>query len=321
MKQASATSGVGRLAFAGFMGRLVLLVSSLLSITAIASASSDVPPRLVWRAPPECIGAVELERAVSAELRRPAFSEGPGSEFLVRGSIERIPSGSYQAEVRLERVSGEAVGMRSLGSDNHDCRSLDEALAVMLAIMLNVSREEPAPPAPSRWSYRVALGGNATLGRMPGPGVELIAAGGPTLRKVLGFALEVGFEWGPEQDRDEGSVSARALAARLALSPLLLRGNPELALHLAGGGGALTATAAGFAAVSQETLGFAELRLGPRLSLRLARALFFEIVGDFGLMPVRPAFLVTNADGSEEELFRPSPWFGALGISFALRPP
>jgi hypothetical protein len=299
------------------VGLLALVWSAALP----ARAAPEEAPSLVWRAPPECIGEAEVRAAVTRELGRAAFASGTDGELVVRGSVVQTPSRSYRVEVALERESGETVGVRSLTSDNQVCRSLDEAISVMLAIMLNVSRAEQANPRPSAWSYRFALGGAGTLGRMPGPGVELVAAGGPSLRRVLGFELELGVETGPEQDQAEGSVSARALSGRLGLSPILIRGRPELALRIAAGGGALQATAAGFAAVRRETLGFLELRSGPRLAVPLSGALFLEIQGDVGLMPVRPEFLLANPDGSQELLFQPSLVFGTLGLSLALRPP
>ncbi|HEY3494042.1 MAG TPA: hypothetical protein VGK73_05120 [Polyangiaceae bacterium] len=295
-------------------------MSTLLAAASGAAREADAAPSLVWRAPPECISAAELDRAVSAELRRPAFAAGASGELVVAGHIDHTTAGTYRAEVALTRASGETVGVRSLSSDNRDCRSLDEALAVMLAIMLNVSQAERPAPERSALSYRLALGGAVTLGRLPGPGIEATLSGGPWLRDRLGFELELGFETGPAERHDEGSVKARAFGARFALAPVLLRGNPTLELHLSGGGGAMQAQASGFAFSRRETLGFAEIRGGPRLALRLGGALCFEISGDFGVMPARPRFLVQNADGSSEELFRPAPVFGALGLGLSLRP-
>src|SRR5436190_1271959 len=77
---------------------------------------------------------------------------------------------------------GAPLGARTLESDNRDCRSLDAALTVMLAIMLNVRRadvaalagETPTAPLPARvpWRPRAGAGAGVVLGLLPQPGVE-----------------------------------------------------------------------------------------------------------------------------------------------------
>ena len=99
------------------------------------AAPAEEPPSLVWNAPPECIGEEQVRRTVTETLGRQAFATGPDAELVVRGLVERTTSRAYRVEVALERDSGETIGVRDLASDNHDCRSLDEAIAVMLAIM------------------------------------------------------------------------------------------------------------------------------------------------------------------------------------------
>ena len=277
-------------------------------------------PRLEWVAPPECIGRGELERAVTQELGRPAF-DANGRELVVRGYVVRTPGGPYRAAVTLARVSGAALGVRNIASDDATCRSLDEALIVMLGIMLNVGRAELAAPPPSPWSFRLGLGGAATLGRMPGPGVELALSGGPALPGVVDFGAELAVETGPSRDIAEGSVHARALSGRVAVSPVLLRGSPELALHAAVGGGVVAARADGFASSDDGLLGVVDVRGGARLSLRLARPLWLEIAGDVGFYALRPEFSVKNADGTRDTLFEPGPVFGTLGLGLAYRPP
>ncbi len=253
------------------------------------------------------------------ELGQPAFDTN-GRELVVRGHVLRTETGAYRAEVTLARASGEPLGVRSLTSDDRACRSLDEALVVMLGIMLNVSREELATPVASPWSMRLSLGGSVTVGRMPGPGAELSLSLGPTLPSVLGLDAELAVETGPSDTALEGSVRARAASVRLGVSPVLIAGTPELSVRAAAGGGVLEATAAGFDSAHEETLGMAEIRAGARLSVRIARPLWLEFMGDGGVFVLRPRFSVKNADGSREELFHPGPLFGALGLALAIRP-
>ena len=112
--------------------------------------------RLEWTAPAECIDGAALAAAVSGQLGRPAFADGGDTELVARGRVEKSDSGRHRAEVVLSTRGGERLGVRLLDSDNNDCHSLDEALAVMLAIILNVRRADvpalarEAPPLPPR---------------------------------------------------------------------------------------------------------------------------------------------------------------------------
>ncbi len=295
------------------------MLALLASSSAGAAASDPSVPRLEWRAPRPCIGARELDRLVSLELGRAAF-DASADELVVRGRVVQRASGHYDAYVELARASGESLGVRRISSDNHDCRSLDDALAVMLGIMLNVGRAELAASPPSPWSLRLAAGGFGTLGVMPGPGLEVQVSGGPTLPGVVGFEAEVGLELGPSRPAAEGTVEARALSGRLGVSPVLWSRGAELALRLAGGAGIVEATAAGFESTAARARPRAEVRAGLRLSLPIARPLWLELAGDGGALLVRPRFFVMNPDGSRQELFRPGPAFGTFGLSLAFRP-
>ena len=136
----------------------------------------DAPSvRLEWTAPAECIDGAALAAAVSGQLGRPAFAPGADAELVARGRVEKSDSGRHRAEVVLSTRGGEPLGVRTLDSDNNDCHSLDEALAVMLAIMLNVRRadvpalaREAPPPAP-RWRPRAGAGAGWCSGCCPSP--------------------------------------------------------------------------------------------------------------------------------------------------------
>jgi len=299
--------------------RLVPLTFALIGKPA-AAAVDDARPRLEWHAPPECIRAAELSRAVTVELGRPAFAApGAPGELVVRGHVERTQHGLYRAEFALERASGAVLGVRALTSDTSDCRSLDEATAVMLAIMLNVRREE-LQPEPSPWSYRLSAAGGATLGLVPGVGLEVTASGGPALPRVLGLDLELGVVFGRERPADEGTIRGRVGSARLAASPVLVAGAVELSLHTAAGAGAMEATAAGFPQTTKAIRPFMDLRAGVHLAVPISRPVWLGFGVDAGFLPIRPRFVVRNPDGTREELYEPRAVYGSLALSLSFRP-
>lgn len=288
---------------------------------AAVDVAVEARPSLDWRAPPECIRATELSRAVTSELGSPAFAPGGRSDTVVHGRVVRTANGFYRVDVSLERVSGGVLGVRTLQGDNKDCRSLDEATAVMLAIMLNVSRAELDEPRPSPWSYELGLAAFGVVGLLPRPGGDVTLYGGPTLPGTLGFALELGADAAPRRPRDEGSVSAWSASARAAVSPVLVSGpGVELALRAAAGGGLMSVTTDGFSRVGSARRGFVDLRAGARLALRVGGSLWVGAGGDAGFLPLRPGFLLENADGTREELFRPSVLFGTFGLTLSFRP-
>jgi len=300
--------------------RLIAVALALLARSTNAWAD-DRLPELVWLAPPECIPTGELARAVAAELGRPAFAApGAAGELVVRGRVERMQSGLYRVEVALERASGDVLGVRTLTSDTNQCRSLDEATAVMLAILLNVSREAPESE-PSPWSYRLAAAGGAALGLVPGAGLEVAVSGGPALPRVLGLDLELGVVLGTERPAGEGTIRGRAGAARLAVSPVLVAGAVELSLHAAAGAGAMEGTAAGFAQATSAVKAFVDLRAGMALVVRLSRPVWLGLGVDAGFLPIRPTFVVRNPDGTRDELYEPRLVYGALALSLSFRPP
>jgi hypothetical protein len=282
----------------------------------------DARPSLDWRAPAECIRATELSRAVTAELGAPAFAPGGQSDTVVHGRVVRTPNGFYRVDVSLERVSGGVLGVRTLEGDNRDCRSLDEATAVMLAIMLNVTRGEIAAAETSPWSYEAGLTLSGIVGLLPRWGAEITAFVGPTLPGTLGFAAEVDLAMAPRAPRAEGYVRAWAATGRAALSAVLVSGpGVELALRLAGGGGVLSATGAGFPRVASAQRAIMDARTGARFGLRLGGAFWLGGGGEVGFLPLRPRYLVQNQNGVMDELFRPSLLLGTLGVTFSFRPP
>jgi hypothetical protein len=286
----------------------------------VDAAAVDARPSLEWRAPAECIPATELSRAVGVELGRAAFAPAGESDTVVYGRVVRTPNGFYRVDVSLERVRGGVLGTRTLEGDNRDCRSLDEATAVMLAIMLNVSREEIAA-AESPWSYDVGLGFSGVVGPLPRLGGEVTAHVGPSLPGSIAFGAETSLAMAPRDRRAEGYVRAWVATARAFVTPVLVSSRSvELALHAAAGGGALSGTGEGFPRVASARRAIVDLRAGARLSLHLGGDLWLGGGGDLGVLPIRPRYLVQNQDGVMDELFRPSLLMGTFGVTLSFRP-
>jgi len=293
----------------------------------VADASDTPSVRLEWTAPAECIDGGALAAAVSGQLGRPAFAPDPDAELVARGRVEKSDSGRHRAEIALATRGGEPLGVRALESDNNDCRSLDEALAVTLAIVLNVHRadvpalaREAAPPPAPRWRPRAGAGAGVVLGLLPAPGIEAVVSAGLMRGGRLEPGVDLAWDRAGDAAAAEGRIEVQAASARLAIAPVLFgRPRVDLRLRVSAGAGPMWARASGFAQVFTQTRLVADGRIGLQIGLRAVGPLWIQVGGEVGWLPIRPTFEVRNPDGTAETLFKPQPVIATVGAGLALR--
>jgi len=309
----------------------VLIGAALARAAAAAAPVEDAPSvRLEWTAPVECIDGAALAAAVSGQLGRPAFADSGDTELVARGRVEKSDSGRHRAEVVLSTRGGERLGVRMLDSDNNDCHSLDEALAVMLAIILNVrradvpalAREAPPlpPPPPPRWRPRAGAGAGVVFGLLPEAGIETAVSAGLMRGGRLEPGIDLAWDWAGEAPAAEGRLRVQAASVRLAIAPVVFgRSRGDLRLRLSAGGGPMWATASGFAEVFSQTRLVVEGRIGLQAGVRVAGPVWVQIGAEAGWLPIRPTFAVRNADGSLDPLFEPRSVIATVGAGLAWR--
>jgi hypothetical protein len=165
-------------------------------LTSRATAQSPTPARSalsVDRAPGAegCISRQELERAVEQRLQRPVFATRERADVVVRAHIERRARG-YHATLRMTTRDGHQLGSRELDTRAAHCSALDDSLALIVALMVDIPRDEvskrgDATPievprrthAPRRpWRMEATASGVIALGLLPeiGLGARLTAA-------------------------------------------------------------------------------------------------------------------------------------------------
>ncbi len=113
---------------------------------------SDVPvsAELDWQRTPEAESCVEgdaLQRAVEDRLGRTVFVEN-GPDVVLTGRVSRGPNGAWAVELHLASAQGQPMGIRSLETEAEDCSSLDDSLALVLAVMLDIPKADVPPPEP-----------------------------------------------------------------------------------------------------------------------------------------------------------------------------
>jgi len=181
-------------------------VATLACAAALAAPAhaQDAPvlAELEWRGGPEgsnCIAAADLEAAVEARLGRALFAPKGQADVRLSGAIV-AEEGKWLVRMTLTSVQGEPMGERELESESADCSALDDSLALVLAVMLDIPKTRiptpaPAPaaatpqPTPSptrtpppvsklrvpkdtpprrpRWRFEVGLSGAGTFGLLP----------------------------------------------------------------------------------------------------------------------------------------------------------
>lgn len=265
-----------------------------------------VPTAVSLEAPAVCASAAALTEGVALQLGRAPFAAPSDAELVIAISITEETDGLFLAQLELRSVAtGEVFGTRSLRSDERDCASLDDPLAVIVAMLLNVQRDELALPTPrSPWQARLSARGGLGLGQLPGPSAEAELEVGAALRDVVTFGVAVGFGWADTVPVAEGTLAVLAGTLRGVVAPILTSGDAiELSLPISVGAGIARGEAAGFAASRAQTVFFFDVGVGLRLSIELAPWLALELGGDLRALPVRPTFYVRNGDGSLEPLF------------------
>ncbi len=116
-----------------------LLVCSLL-VSARPCAARDVPHgvALNWvrlEGAEACLPAAELSARVERRLERSLFVVDEAAELSIDGAVQPSAAGFHVRLVLSDRA-GRMLGERMLESGDVDCRKLDEAVVLVIAVML-----------------------------------------------------------------------------------------------------------------------------------------------------------------------------------------
>jgi hypothetical protein len=154
----------------------------------------------------QCISAHALEARVEAQLGRAIFVSNPDVIITLRTHSE--PEG-LSLTMALALPDGRPLGLRTLHTPTTSCRALDDELALVLALLIDLPEEEialliPPDPEPSLISVAppetialaspvegaVWVGVTPSLDALPGLAVALRA--GAELHPAQGFSVEAG---------------------------------------------------------------------------------------------------------------------------------
>jgi hypothetical protein len=300
--------------------RMPLALTALLAIdvaTAPTDAAADPfdaaapidaaagPPRhaLRWTREPgaeTCTSADALEAAVETRLGRLVFARAEKPAVIIEGRV----SPSWHVGIQVRNADGSAIGERVLDERATDCRALDDALVLVISLIIDPNaalRETPAP-APPREPWHV------------GVGVSALGAGGILPRASVGGALRVSIEaprfpvvevWGTWWVPDETSAHGQGgrftlitggVAARIPLWKLDTGFGFQLG-RMAGTGIGFDRVQDAHAVVPTVTIDPAvAIPIGPRVSFKAGLSLWLPLV--------RPRFTFEQS-GGDVEVYQP----------------
>jgi hypothetical protein len=274
----------------------------------------------------DCASAESLIATVEQRLQRRVFVATPNADLRV--SVEYTgPASEWAADIDLSTSQGRHLGHRRIASQARQCSSLDDSLALVVALMVDLTRLDvqarakalpvetstqvrvPALPEVTQgWAAVLSLNEIATLGQLPrlGFGTELTT---DLRRRRAAFSLRIGIAaFLPSSADDRPSSEARfslyvaelgicTLLAQLPSGEFRLCAGPQIGIERAQGVGyAMSRT-------TQTTLvqPFAEAE-----STWWPVPQFGLLFGLGAAMPlIRDRFYATRADGSQVLLFKP----------------
>jgi hypothetical protein len=246
----------------------------------------------------------------------------------------------WRARIDLQSAAGQSLGRRSIESRGSDCSDMNESLALVLALMVDLTRQEVEKQAPlsepevthevhaletkseSTWSTAMTLGLLSTVGQLPNVGW------GGRLASKLRYRAGLGIEFGasalaPSTWSDDQGARAKfnAYSVDVGLCANLLAGSRSLLDWCAGPQLSLTrAAASGFAVNRAQTLTTLSPFAALHSSYRLVASLGVHLAL-VALVPLaRDRFFATQADGTQTTIHS-VPWVAAqleAGLSLGL---
>lgn len=104
-----------------------------------AQTRSTDAPALNWvrlKGAESCISPQELAVKVEQRLGRDVFVSSAAAEFALEGYIRPVKGKGWAAQLLVTNREGEILGSRELTSDRAECSTLDDALALVIAVTL-----------------------------------------------------------------------------------------------------------------------------------------------------------------------------------------
>jgi hypothetical protein len=301
-----------------------------------------------------CITTPELGARVEKHLGRAVLVSPSVAEISIEGRVETVGAGSarrFRVVVGGTRRDGTSIGAREMSSTSADCRSLDDGLVLVVALMIDPNALSPArhaeppaapPPATVReivhervvhevtrieqvpssassppWLVDALLSATAAFARLPGvsPGASIALRAGPS--RLAAFQVSLGMSPGFELTVGARAVYYTLIEGGLAYCPTVVLGRRAAVGGCAGVRlGAVRSRGQGFPSDRDVDRGLADLAVGPLFELGVAGPVFVLASATALVHMVRQQTTASNGAGPPLLLDDP----GALGaeVGFGL---
>ena len=327
-----------------------------------AGATADRPTSsLSWvrlAGSESCIAAAELGTRVEAHLGRTVFSSPSTANVSIEGHVERRGK-RFVAMLGGSGRDGTPIGTRQLDSEGADCRSLDVALILVIALMIDpdavaaAAATAPAaptpppppatreagreivvreihdgpptaasgpPPPPAPWRLDAHVDATLGLGRLPGRTPGVMLGVG--FGPTPRFPLELTLGTSPSASADTGgrSVSFSLVEGGLGFCPDVPVGG-----RVTVGGcasvrvGRIRSVGSGFDRNEAIDRVLADVVVGARAGVTLVRP-FFAVATASAVVPMaRQRTTFRGADGAEVLLHERAAFGAELAIGVGVR--
>lgn len=321
-----------------------------LAPTPALAQAAPVSVAFAYDAAPTCTSEAAVKRAVEARLARSVFVE-QSADVSVEVKVEpRDEAGGWVANVTLRAQGGNWLGARELQTPSPRCSDLDEPLSLVLALMVDVPKDElppppetpvaapppaprilrvpapqpptPAPRAERRRAFHGELGVGGVLGVGLLPDLALGFRGSILLRPPGFWPVELGallYRRAQAQSAGGGS-DFDAAGADIAVCPLQVDSGSLRGLACATQSlGRLNVSGYGFDENQEHSRFYALFGVRARLALGLTSWLAGRVSANVEVPVTRDEFYFTNAEGERERVFRSAPLVGSGELGMELR--
>ena len=299
----------------------------LLTLALTAAVASDAaadPPQhsLQWTREPgaeSCIDAAALTTAVEARLGRPVFVRSEAPAVIIDGRA----SPGWHVAIAVRGADGATIGERVLDKSAADCRALDEALVLVLSLIIdpNAAQREatlpvPTPPPPPREPWHVGFGVAVLGGAGILPGGSLGAALRVSIDAPVIPVIELqGTAWLPDETRDQSqggrfTLITGGIAARIPIWKL----DTGLGFQLA----RMAGTGLGFDRVQDAHAFIPTITIDPSVAFRSGPLVSFKAGVALWVPLSRPQFTFEQA-GQDVVVYQPAPVAAIVHVGAHLR--
>jgi hypothetical protein len=256
-----------------------------------------------------CIDRPGLIHKLEATVGERPILPADQADTAIHGTVGPTPDRRGWLAVIEARHGDGSVFERRLSIDGLDCRELDEAIVLVVVLMVD-SAERQTPPlkVPSRpqaSSVSVGVDGAFAIGMLPKPAVGVGLTSDVRIAPL--WPVDLWTDLWPTSETLRGGAGARfgAWTAGIGLCPLDIVGTTWSFYGCVGAtGGEILSSGIGLDVSVSHTRAYAQAELRAGVRLRVAGPLFAAIDAGAGLPVARDTYTYSLASGTVEEVFR-----------------